>query len=100
MIKMKISEMKFESVLKVLGQTDHFGMSYKPNDEAVILYSQSGLDHVKKWVMARYGDVEVELHPEADFWANKVVIKDEKFQKDLDKFNKEKSEWCKKYGCD
>lgn len=99
MIKMKISAIKFEIVLKVLGRTDHFGISYTPTDEVAIVYSQSGLDNAREQIMARYGDVEVELHPEA-IWSRQVVIKDENFQKDLDKFYKNKSEWCEKYGCD
>lgn len=97
---MKLSEMVFDSVKKALGRATYFGMSYKPNDEVAIVFNESCLNYVKEQLMARYGDVEVELHPEERIWFKQVVIKDEKFQKDLDQFNKEKSEWCEKYECD
>lgn len=100
MTKMKLSEMNFESVIKALNRVSYFGMRYKPTDEVAIVSDKSGFNYVKDQLMTRYGDVEVELHPEERILLNQIVIKDEKFQKDLDKFYKDKSEWCKKYGCD
>lgn len=100
MTKMKLSEMDFESVVKALKKKEKsFYMHYDASDEIALVVSQKSLETVKDNLRSKYGDVEVELYPEA-YWSRQVTIKDEKFQKDLDEYYKRKSAWCAKYGCD
>ncbi len=61
--------------------------------------NQEQFDRAKEELMAAYGDVSVEVNPEAD-WYDRLKIVDEKWQADYDNFCREKAAWCNKYGAE
>ena len=56
-------------------------------------------ERAKQALLEKYGDVTIEINPEAD-WFDRLKIIDEKWQADYDKFCRDKAAWCRQYGSD
>lgn len=95
---MKLSELKFDEVCKILNK-NKFSMHYDESDCSRNIIDEKCLDSVRDMLMEKYGDIEVSINPGAKWW-DEVKIEDEKWKTDHDEFNEKKLAWCDKYGCD
>lgn len=95
---MKISELTFEGISSKLGK-NHFSMHYDASDALMDIYNSFAFERAKKNLMSKFGDVEVTIHPEAE-WYDNVRIEDEKWKEASKAYIDEKAAWCAKYGCD
>ena len=78
--KIKLSDLDYDAVEYIFGDGS---ISFpKPSDEMRGVRNESDLEDWKEETMERYGDVEVELDPNASAWFNKVKINDKKFNDD------------------
>jgi len=78
--KIKLSDLDYDAVEYIFGSES---VSFpKPSDAMRGVRNESDLEDWKKETMERYGDVEVELDPNASAWFNKVKINDKKFNDD------------------
>ena len=78
--KIKLSDLDYDAVEYIFGDSS---ISFpKPSDEMRGVRNESDLEDWKEETMERYGDVEVELDPNASAWFNKVKINDKKFNDD------------------
>jgi len=78
--KIKLSDLDYDAVEYIFGSES---VSFpKPSDGMRGVRNKSDLEDWKKETMERYGDVEVELDPNASAWFNKVKINDKKFNDD------------------
>jgi len=78
--KIKLSDLDYDAVEYIFGDGS---ISFpKSSDEMRGVRNESDLEDWKKETMERYGDVEVELDPNASAWFNKVKINDKKFNDD------------------
>ena len=94
---MKLSELTYDYLCSIGLSTAH--MHTTREDMLRCINSQWAFDQAKKELMDHYGDVNLIIQPDAD-WYKQIRIDDEKWQKDHDDFNRRKQEWCNKYGCD
>lgn len=94
---MKLSELTYEYLQDVgLGRAHiHTDCS----DALRELCNQEQFDRAKADLMAFYGDITIEVNPDAD-WYDRIKIVDAKWQADYDNFCREKAAWCSKYGSD
>ena len=67
------------------------------SDALYLMASESQLEDAKSDLIAAYGDVEISVHPEAD-WFDQIKIEDEKWQADHDEYVRVKQEWCRENG--
>ena len=78
--KIKLSDLDYDAVEYIFGSES---VSFpKPSDEMRGVRNESDLEDWKKETMERYGDVEVELDPNASAWFDKVKINDKKLNDD------------------
>jgi len=78
--KIKLSDLDYDAVEYIFGSES---VSFpKPSDGMRGVRNESDLEDWKKETMERYGDVEVELDPNASAWFDKVKINDKKFNDD------------------
>lgn len=96
-MKKKLSELTFESIVSV--GLKGVAMPTDCSDCVSIIDNEGQFDRAQKELMARYGDVDIEVNPEAD-WYDRIKIIDEKWKADHKKYCDDKAAWCSKYGCD
>ncbi|MBO7071870.1 MAG: hypothetical protein J6W09_11345 [Bacteroidales bacterium] len=94
---MKVSELTYDYLLSV-GLPKTF-MHTDRSDSLRQMANEFQLEKAKSDLIAAYGDVEISVHPDAD-WFDQIKIEDEKWQSDNENYRNEKAEWCNKYGCD
>lgn len=89
---MKLSELKLEDVL---------GKHMHENEQDYMVYvgSQEGLDRIKAKLTAKFGDVDIVINPDED-WFNVVKITSQNWIDAFMEFGRIKQAWCDKYGCD
>ena len=93
---MKVSELTYDYLLSV-GLPKTF-MHTDRSDSLRQMANESQLEKAKSDLIAAYGDVEISVHPDAD-WFDQIRIDDAKWQSDNENYCNEKAEWCNKYGC-
>ena len=94
---MKLSELTYDYLQSIgLGRA---AMHTDCSDALRQMANESQLEDAKSDLIAAYGDVEISVHPEAD-WFDQIKIEDEKWQADYDEYCRQKAAWCNKYGCD
>lgn len=98
MIQNKISKLTYEEVKKELG--NEFYMPYDESDVVRRIAHENGWDRTKKELMDRWGDVEVIVDKDAEFWGDQVKIIDAEFMAAQRRYEEDKAAWCAKYGCD
>ena len=94
---MKVSELTYDYLLSV-----GLPKTYMHTDRSDALRQvahESQLEKAKSDLIAAYGDVEISVHPDAD-WFDQIKIEDEKWQADYDEYVNVKQEWCRKHGCE
>lgn len=94
---MKLSELTYDYLQKV-----NLGRCYMPTDQSDALRlvaSEAGLEDVKQKLIEKWGDMEVEVKPDAN-WFDRVTIKNEAFNAAQEEYCRRKAAWCAKYGCD
>ena len=90
--RIKLADLDFDTINYIFGGNLGYGMSKdevsfpKPSDEMRGVRVKSDFDSWKEETMDRYGNVEVELDPNADSWFNKVKINDKVFIKDKEDY--------------
>lgn len=89
---MKISEVTYEQCLKQ--NENHFYMHYDCSDTLRKVNCESKFEEVKKLLIDKYGDVEVEIV--LDNNEEPIVIKDPAFIKDKEEYYAAKAEWMRK----
>ena len=100
--KVKLADLDFDDVNYIFGGNLGYGMDKdsvsfpKPSDEMRGVRVKSDFDSWKEETMDRYGNVEVELDPNADSWFNKVKINDKVFIKDKEDYTQAKGRALKK----
>lgn len=98
MIQNKISKLTYEEVKKELG--NEFYMPYDESDVVRRIAHENGWDRTKKELMDSWGDVEVIVDKDAEFWSDQVKIIDAEFMAAQRRYEEDKAAWCAKYGCD
>ena len=94
--RVKLADLDFDDVNYIFGGNLGYGMDKdsvsfpKPSDEMRGVSVKSDFDSWKEETMDRYGNVEVELDPNADSWFNKVKINDKKFIEDKEDYTQAK----------
>ncbi len=94
--RVKLADLDFDDVNYIFGGNLGYGMDKdsvsfpKPSDEMRGVRVKSDFDSWKEETMDRYGNVEVELDPNADSWFNKVKINDKVFIKDKEDYTQAK----------
>jgi len=94
---MKLSELTFSMALKQ--GADHFCMHYDASDAQKVIRNEKMLEEVKQQLITKYGDVEIEVEPNAP-WYDVVKITDQKWVADNRRYCDDKQAWCDKYGCE
>lgn len=94
---MKLSELTYE-YLESVGLS-RVSMHTDSTDILTTISSQRELERAKAELADWYGDVELSIDPEAD-WFDRILIEDSRWEADHEQFCKEKAAWCSKYGCD
>ena len=77
MIQNKISKLTYDEVKKELG--NEFYMPYDHSGVVWRIANENGWNLTKKKLMDRWGDVEVILNKDAEFWSDQVKIIDADF---------------------
>lgn len=98
MIQNKISKLTYEEVKKELG--NEFYMPYDQSDVVRRIAHENGWNLTKKELMDRWGDVEVIIDKDAEYWSDQVKIIDAEFMAAQRRYEDDKARWCAKYGCD
>jgi len=94
---MKLSELTYEYLLSI-GLTQAY-MHTDCSDALRSMYNEYHFEKAKQELMASYGDVNLIITPEAE-WYDRIKIDDARWQADYEAFCEEKAEWCRKYGAD
>lgn len=94
---MKVSELTYD-YLQSVGLPKTY-MHTDSGDSLRQMANEFQLEKAKSDLIAAYGDVEISVHPGAD-WFDQIKIEDEKWQADHDDYCNKKAEWCNKNGCD
>ena len=90
--RIKLADLNFDAVNYIFGGnlgygTDKDSVSFpNPNDSLRGVRVKSDFDSWKEETMDRYGNIEIELDPNADSWFEKVSIDDEVFVKDKEDY--------------
>ena len=90
--RIKLADLDFDAVNYIFGGnlgygTDKDSVSFpNPNDSLRGVRVKSDFDSWKEETMDRYGNIEIELDPNADSWFEKVSIDDEVFVKDKEDY--------------
>ena len=95
--RIKLSELNCE-FLASLGMT-RAHMHTDEKDCMRCLYDDHQTEAAKAELNAKYGDVDLVITPEAE-WYDRIVIDNEKWREDYEAYCKEKAAFCAKYGCD
>lgn len=94
---MKLSELTYEALQSVGLSLAH--MHTDNSDAMTVIANQDGLDRARMELASRYGDVEITINPDAD-WFDRIKISDPKWKEDHEKYCRDKAAWCAKYGSD
>lgn len=94
---MKLSELTYEALQSAGLSIAH--MHTDSSDAMTVIASQAGLDQARMELASRYGDVEITINPDAD-WFDRIKIVDQKWREDHEKYCRDKAAWCTKYGSD
>ena len=90
--RIKLADLDFDAVNYIFGGNLGYGMDKdsvsfpNPNDSLRGVRVKSDFDSWKEETMDRYGNIEIELDPNADSWFEKVSIDDEVFVKDKEDY--------------
>ncbi len=90
--RIKLADLDFDAVNYIFGGNLGYGMDKDsvsfplPMDGLRGVRAKSDFDSWKEETMDRYGNIEVELDPNADSWFEKVSIDDEVFVKDKEDY--------------
>ena len=95
--RIKLSELTYE-FLQSVGLSEA-NMHTDRSDALRHIGGVHSLETAKNQLMEKYGDVDLVITPEAE-WYDQIVIDDAKWQEDHDKYCRDKDEWFRKYGCD
>lgn len=94
---MKLSELTYEYLQDVgLGRAH---IHTDCTDSLRLFDCEFQFERAKADLMLAYGDVDIKVDLSAD-WYDRIKIVDAKWQADYDKFCREKTAWCSKYGSD
>lgn len=94
---MKLSELTYEALQSVGLSLTH--MHTDKSDAMTVIADQADLDRARQELASHYGDVEIIINPDAD-WFDRIKISDPKWEEDHKKFVRDKAAWCTKYGSD
>lgn len=94
---MKLSELTYEALQSAGLSLAH--MHTDNSDAMTVIADQDGLDRARMELASRYGDVEITINPDAD-WFDRIKIVDQKWREDHEKYCRDKAAWCTKYGSD
>lgn len=94
---MKLSELTYEALQSAGLSRAHIHTD--SSDAMTVIASQAGLDRARMELASRYGDVEISINPDAD-WFDRIKIVDQKWGEDHEKYCRDKAAWCTKYGSD
>ena len=94
---MKLSELTYEALQSAGLSLAH--MHTDNSDAMTVIADQDGLDRARMELASRYGDVEITINPDAD-WFDRIKISDPKWREDHEKYFRDKAAWCTKYGSD
>lgn len=94
---MKLSELTYDYLLSV--GLPKASMHTDASDGLRGMYNEYQFEQAKKELMAGYGDVEITINPDAD-WFDRIKISDPKWKEDHEKYCRDKAAWCTKYGSD
>lgn len=94
---MKLSELTYEALQSAGLSLAH--MHTDESDAMTVIASQDGLDLARQELTSRYGDVEITINPDAD-WFDRIKISDPKWKEDHEKYCRDKAAWCAKYCSD
>lgn len=94
---MKLSELTYEYLQSLGLSRSH--MHTDCSDALRQMADEIQFNKAKADLMLNYGDVEVSIHPDAD-WFDQIKIEDEKWQAEHDEYINVKQEWCRKNGSD
>ena len=90
--RIKLADLDFDAVNYIFGGNLGYGMDKdsvsfpNPNDSLRGVRVKSDFDSWKEETMDRYGNIEIELDPNADSWFEKVSINDKVFAKDKEDY--------------
>jgi len=94
--KVKLDDLDFDTVNYIFGGNLGYGMDKDsvsfplPSDSLRGVSVKSDFDSWKEETMGKYGNVEIELDPNASSWFNKVKINDKKFIADKEDYTQAK----------
>ena len=94
---MKLSELTYSYLCSVGLSRAHIHTDC--SDALREFCNQDQFERAKQALFEKYGDVTIEINPEAD-WYDRLKIVDGKWQADYDNFCRDKAAWCSKYGSD
>ena len=94
---MKLSELTYAYLQSIGLSRAHIHTDC--SDGLRLFENQSQFDKAKEDLLAAYGDVNLIITPEAD-WFDRIKIDDAKWQADYDELCRQKLEWCNRYGAD
>ena len=95
---MKLSELTYEYLQSIgLGRVH---MHTDCSDALREIHCQFAFDDAKKQLFEKYGDVNLIINPNAEFWSDTIKIDDEKWKADHKKYCDDKADWCSKHGCE
>ena len=95
--RIKLSELSYEFLMSIGLPKAH--MHTDDSDCVREMYNSYHTEDAKKKLAEKYGDVDLIITPEAE-WYGRIVIDNEKWRQDHYAYCKEKAAWCAKYGCD
>ena len=90
--RIKLADLDFDAVNYIFGGNLGYGMDKdsvsfpNPNDSLRGVRVKSDFDSWKEETMDRYGNIEIELDPNADSWFEKVNINDKEFVADKEDY--------------
>jgi hypothetical protein len=94
---MKLSELTYAHLQSIGLSRAHIHTDC--SDGLRLFENKSQFDKAKEDLLAAYGDVNLIITPDAD-WFDRIKIDDAKWQADYDEFCRQKLEWCNRYGAD
>ena len=94
-IRVKLSELTYD-MLQELG-LPNVSMPCAATDALRSIGSEMSLERAKKELGEKYGDVDLIINPNAE-WFDVIKIDNPKFNEDLNRFENDKGDWCRKYG--
>ena len=89
-MKAMLSSLTYDQAVKALG--DSRFNAPNPDDSSRGIYDERSWDDWKEGTIEKWGDVEIELNPEA-VWFDKVKILDPAFNKRKDDYSRAKGAW-------